>query len=82
MADTYLGDVRAMSFAFAPRGWAECRGQVLAISQNQALFSLLGNRYGGDGKTTFCVPALPPVPAQNGAAMNFYISLQGMYPPQ
>lgn len=47
-----------MSFAFAPKGWAQCNGQLLPISQNQALFSLLGTTYGGDGRTTFGLPNL------------------------
>ena len=51
-----LGDVRAMSFTFAPRGWALCRGQLLPVAQNRALFSLLGTTYGGDGKSNFALP--------------------------
>jgi microcystin-dependent protein len=47
-----------MSFGFAPRGWAACDGQLLAINQNQALFSILGTTYGGDGRTTFALPNL------------------------
>lgn len=47
-----------MSFNFAPRGWAQCNGQLLPINQNQGLFSLLGNTYGGDGRTTFALPNL------------------------
>jgi microcystin-dependent protein len=47
-----------VSFDFAPKGWAECNGQLLAISQNQALFALLGTTYGGDGRTTFALPDL------------------------
>jgi len=80
MSDSYLGDVRAMSFTFAPRGWAKCDGQILPISQHRSLFMLLGNRYGGDGQTGFALPALPPAPAQNGAALTYCISVQGQYP--
>jgi microcystin-dependent protein len=58
MADPYLGEVRIFSFGFAPRGWAMCNGQVLAINQNQALFSLLGTTYGGNGVLTFALPNL------------------------
>lgn len=47
-----------VSFAFAPKGWAFCNGQIMAINQNQALFSLLGTTYGGDGRTTFALPDL------------------------
>ncbi len=82
MADTYLGDVRAMSFGFAPRGWAQCDGRLLPIMQNQALYSLLGARYGGDGRINFALPALPPVPAQGGTGLAYCINLQGPYPPQ
>jgi microcystin-dependent protein len=58
MAEPFLGEIRVVSFGFAPRGWAMCNGQVLAISQNQALFSLLGTTYGGNGQTTFALPDL------------------------
>jgi microcystin-dependent protein len=54
----YLGEIMLVSFDFAPKGWAECNGQILSISQNQALFALLGTTYGGDGKTTFALPDL------------------------
>lgn len=58
MANPYLGEVRLMSFNFAPKGWAQCNGQILAINQNQALFALLGTMYGGNGVTTFALPNL------------------------
>jgi microcystin-dependent protein len=58
VSDPFLGEIKIMSFNFAPRGWALCNGQILQISQNQALFSLLGTTYGGDGKTTFGLPNL------------------------
>ncbi len=56
MSQPYLAEIRAFPFNFAPRGWAACDGQLLAISQNTALFSLLGTFYGGDGKVTFALP--------------------------
>lgn len=56
--DVMLGEVRVFAFGFAPRGWAICAGQLLPINQNQALFSLLGTQYGGDGRTTFALPDL------------------------
>lgn len=59
MAEPFLGEIRIMSFVFPPKGWALCNGQTLQISQNQALFSLMGTTYGGDGRTTFAVPNLP-----------------------
>ena len=54
----FLGEIRLFGFNFAPRGWALCHGQLLPISQNTALFSLLGTMYGGDGRTTFELPDL------------------------
>jgi microcystin-dependent protein len=58
MGTPYLGEIRAVTFAFAPKGWALCNGQILAISQNTALFSLLGTTYGGNGTSTFALPNL------------------------
>jgi microcystin-dependent protein len=58
MADPFIGQIQAFGFNFAPRGWAFCRGQLLPIAQNTALFSLLGTYYGGDGRTTFGLPDL------------------------
>ena len=58
MAEPFLGEVRMMSFGFAPKGWAPCNGQVLPIYQNQALFALLGTQYGGNGQSTFGLPNL------------------------
>ncbi len=58
MAEPFLSEIRMMSFPFAPKGWALCNGQLLPINQNQALFSLLGTTYGGDGRTNFGLPDL------------------------
>jgi len=58
MAEPFLSEIRIMSFGFAPRGWALCNGQLLPINQNQALFSLLGTTYGGDGRVNFALPDL------------------------
>jgi len=58
MADPFLGEVKMVGFNFAPRGWAFCDGSLLQIAQNEALFSLLGTTYGGDGQTTFALPDL------------------------
>lgn len=58
MSDPYVGEIRAVGFNFAPTGWALCNGQLLPISQNTALFSILGTNYGGDGKSTFGLPDL------------------------
>ena len=58
MAEPFLGEIRMFAGNFAPRGWALCDGQLLAVSQYDALFSLLGTIYGGDGRTTFGLPEL------------------------
>jgi microcystin-dependent protein len=58
MAEPFLSEIRITSFGFAPRGWALCNGQLLPINQNQALFSLLGTTFGGDGRVNFALPDL------------------------
>src|SRR5882724_2324176 len=58
MSEPFLAEVRLMSFSFPPKGWALCNGQLLPINQNQALFSLLGMTFGGNGQTTFGLPDL------------------------
>src|SRR5258706_8965286 len=66
MAEPFLSEIRIMSFGFPPKGWALCNGQLLPINQNQALFSLLGTTYGGDGRVNFGLPNL-----QGNASMHF-----------
>ncbi len=69
MAEPFLGEIRIFSFNFPPKGWAQCNGQLLPISQNPALFSLLGTTYGGNGQTTFGLPnqqGRTPVHTGNG----------------
>jgi len=56
MAEPFLSEIRLVSFNFAPKGWAQCNGQLLPINQNQALFSLLGTTFGGDGRVNFGLP--------------------------
>src|SRR5436190_17834526 len=58
MSQPFMGEIKLVSFNFAPKGWALCNGQFLPINQNQALFSLLGTTYGGNGQTTFALPNL------------------------
>ena len=58
MADPFVAEIRIFPFNFAPKGWAFCNGQILPISQNTALFSLLGTTYGGDGRSNFALPNL------------------------
>ncbi len=72
MAEPFLSEIRLMSFNFAPKGWALCNGQFLPINQNQALFSLLGTTYGGNGQTTFALPDLRgrvPIHEGNGRTL-------------
>lgn len=67
MANPFLAEIRIFPFNFAPKGWAFCNGQIMSISQNTALFSLLGTTYGGDGKSTFALPNLQDsAPMQQG----------------
>jgi microcystin-dependent protein len=67
VSEPFLSEIKIMSFGFAPRGWAQCNGQLMSITQNQALFSLLGTRYGGDGRTNFALPDLQArVPMHTG----------------
>lgn len=75
MAEPFLGEIRITGFNFAPRGWALCDGQFLPIMQNQALFSLLGTTYGGDGRSYFALPDLRgrvPLQAGNSDSVIFY----------
>src|SRR5664279_184768 len=69
MSEPFLCEIRLAGFSFAPRGWAFCNGQLLPINQNQALFSLLGATYGGDGRVNFALPDLRgrvPIHFSNG----------------
>jgi len=79
MADPFVAEVRIFPFNFAPKGWAWCNGQLLPISQNTALFSLLGTMYGGDGKSTFSLPNFEGsavVHAGQGAGLSQYFEGQ------
>jgi microcystin-dependent protein len=73
--DPFVAEIRIFGFSFAPKGWAFCDGQLLPLSQNTALFSLLGTTYGGDGKSTFALPDLqgsaPMHPGNNNEAEHF-----------
>lgn len=72
MAEPFLSEIRIVSFNFPPQGWALCNGQSLPINQNQALYSLLGTTYGGDGRTSFALPNLQgqvPIHKGNGHSL-------------
>jgi microcystin-dependent protein len=74
--DPLLGTVILFAGIFSPKGWFECQGQTLSIQHNEALFSLLGTTYGGDGITTFCLPNLQsPI-----EGMRYIIACEGVYP--
>jgi microcystin-dependent protein len=79
-AEPFLGQVTTVGFNFCPRGWAELNGQLLSISQNTALFSLLGTTYGGDGRVTFALPTGAPQFTATGIALHQCIALQGIFP--
>ena len=73
MSEPFIGEIKMVGFNFAPRGWAFCSGQLLSISQNTALFSILGTTYGGDGRTTFGLPELrgrSPMGTGNGPGLS------------
>lgn len=74
--DPILGSILLVPFNFAPRGWLPCAGQLMPISQNTALFSLLGPQFGGDGHTTFALPKLTG-PMEG---MHYIIATEGIYP--
>lgn len=79
MSDPFVAEIRIFPFNFAPKGWAFCDGQIMPISQNTALFSLLGTTYGGDGKTTFALPNLQgsaPVHQGQGPGLSNYFEGQ------
>jgi microcystin-dependent protein len=73
MSESFMGEIRMVGFKFAPVGWALCNGQLLPISQNEALFNLIGTTYGGDGHSTFALPNLQsrvPMHPGNGHALS------------
>jgi microcystin-dependent protein len=75
MADPFVAEIRIFAFNFAPKGWAFCAGQLMPISQNTALFSLLGTTYGGDGKSTFALPDMQgnaPMHPGQGPGLSLY----------
>ena len=78
MSEPFLAEIRIFAANFAPRGWALCNGQILPINQNQALFSLLGTTYGGDGQTSFALPDMRGrVPIHAGPADDSSVRIPG-----
>lgn len=78
--DYFMGQINLFPYNFVPEGWAPCNGQVLNVSAYEALFSLIGNKFGGDGKTTFALPNLDATAISKD--IHYYICIQGMYPPK
>jgi microcystin-dependent protein len=79
-ANPFIGEVETFAFNFCPLGWSTLNGQLLVISQNTALFSLLGTTYGGDGVTTFALPTAKPIFTATEAVLLQCIALQGIFP--
>ncbi len=82
--DPILGEIRLLPFTFAPVGWLACQGQVLKIVDNEALFTLLGTTFGGDGQTTYALPDLrahSPLAGIDGP-VGYCICVNGVYPPR
>jgi microcystin-dependent protein len=78
--DPLLGDIQLFAFDYAPSHWMTCEGQTLSIATNQALFSLLGTKFGGNGVTTFCLPDLRSALPMQGMGMHYCIAVQGIFP--
>jgi microcystin-dependent protein len=76
--DYFLGNILLFPYSFTPMGFLLCNGQTLNVTQYQALFSLIGYTYGGNGTTTFCIPNMLGQEPQPG--MNYYIAMSGLYP--
>jgi microcystin-dependent protein len=76
--DYYLGEIELFPYTFVPMGWLLCNGAVLQVMQNQALFSLISNKFGGNGTTTFALPNL--LTDSPLAGMSYYICVSGIYP--
>jgi len=76
--EPFIGQIQIFAFNFAPRNWMPCEGQLLPIAENQALFSLVGTTYGGDGRTNFALPNLRGKgPAEH---LQYCIAIQGIFP--
>jgi microcystin-dependent protein len=81
MAEPFIGEIRLLGFTYAPVHWAECKGQVMDINQNATLYSLLGNQFGGDGRSTFQLPDMrgrAPVHAGNGVVQGLSQGLEAV----
>ena len=80
MDSFFIGQICLFPWSWTPSGWAKCEGQLLPIMENQALYALIGTEFGGDGRTKFALPNLPPVKAANGGDAAYFINLRGIFP--
>jgi microcystin-dependent protein len=81
MDETLIGTIMGFPPNFGPVGWMLCDGSLLPIAQHEALFSLIGTQFGGDGQSTFALPKIKPQQAEGSAtAMNLYIAVEGIFP--
>ena len=80
MMEPFVGEVSLLPYEFAPEEWMRCEGQLMPIAQHTALFSLIGNRFGGDGRTSFALPKMKPLPTEGGDKLGYFISIKGIYP--
>jgi len=80
----YFGEIRLFAGNYAPKNWAFCDGQSMSIQENQALYSLIGTSYGGDGQNIFKLPAIEPIiqGEEEQAAIRYIICIDGIYPPR
>ena len=82
MLDPFVGEVSIFPYEFAPKDWLPCDGRMLPVSNdNLQLFSLIGNRFGGDGRQTFALPKMaPPAAEEGGASLGYFMCVKGIYP--
>lgn len=78
--EEYLADIILFAGTYCPQYYMYCDGQTLQIQQNQALFAILGNQYGGDGVHTFCLPNLNKIPILQGTSLKYIICTEGIFP--
>ncbi len=78
--DEYLGIIKLFAGPYVPHGWLLCDGRLLQIVQNQALYAIMGNRFGGDGRTNFALPDLRKASPLNG--LSYMICVEGIFPPR
>ena len=78
--DFFIGQICMFPWNWVPRDWAKCDGTLLSISENPALFSLIGTEFGGDGRRTFALPKMPTIKTEDGGEVAYFINLRGIYP--